>query len=233
MGRRTPQGGIVSIQEECATAGTVFDYEASAYALADIVAVMLEVSGSLADIHRSLVSQYAVFDRKNDQSTVFHRRFYDKFADLQAAYSEFMAKVIRPRWGDRGLAYQRIPTFRVHLPGNLAVGEFHRDSDYGHSKHEVNYWVPLTECWGTNAVWIESQAGAADYLPRPMHYGQVLEFDGANLMHGNKVNETGHTRVSFDLRVLPLSAYEPSRKRTVNTGMPFTIGEGGYFSLLE
>jgi hypothetical protein len=35
---------------------------------------------------------------------------------------------------DLNFLYQRIPTFRVQLPDNEAVGEFHRDSDYNPPK---------------------------------------------------------------------------------------------------
>ena len=35
--------------------------------------------------------------------------------------------------------------------------------------------------------------------------GQMLVFDGANLEHGNRINRSDETRVSFDFRVIPLS----------------------------
>ena len=37
----------------------------------------------------------------------------------------------------------------------MAVGEFHRDSDFGHDTHEVNFWLPFTDAYETNTVWIE------------------------------------------------------------------------------
>jgi ectoine hydroxylase-related dioxygenase (phytanoyl-CoA dioxygenase family) len=57
----------------------------------------------------------------------------------------------------------------------------------------------------------------------------VLVFDGANLKHGNYVNRTGSTRVSFDFRVIPRSRYVDSDRTSVNTGVPFKVG--GYFTV--
>ena len=57
------------------------------------------------------------------------------------------------------------------------------------------------------------------------NYGEFYMCDGANLSHGNKKNETGSTRVSFDFRVLPKSKYTTTDKKSVTQGMSFKIGE--------
>ena len=60
----------------------------------------------------------------------------------------------------------------------------------------------------------------------------MLVFDGVNLAHGNKLNETGKTRVSFDFRVIARSQYRPRHDaQSVNTGARFEIG--GYFEELD
>jgi ectoine hydroxylase-related dioxygenase (phytanoyl-CoA dioxygenase family) len=63
--------------------------------------------------------------------------------------------------------------------------------------------MPLTKAYGTNSLWIESCPGKKDYSPVSLNYGDILQFDGANLYHGTEVNKTGQTRVSLDFRILP------------------------------
>jgi hypothetical protein len=173
-------------------------------------------------------SHYPLFDRASDQSTSFHKAFYAGFSEyVESTYVNLVREVIRPRYAEP-IVYQRIPTFRVHLPGNVAVGEFHRDRDYMHSEVEENYWLPLTACWGNNSLWVETAPGREDFQPVKMEYGQILKFDGANLKHGNRVNDTQATRVSMDFRVVPLSKYSDSERQTINTKMRFAIG--GYFN---
>jgi len=51
-------------------------------------------------------------------------------------------------------------------------------------------------------------------------------FDGANLKHGNKMNTTDVTRISFDFRILKKSFYNHEIHKTSKTqGMKFSIGE--------
>ena len=80
---------------------------------------------------------------------------------------------------------------------------FHRDKDFGVEDGRLNVWVPLTNVWGENSLWIESEIGAKDYKPITLKAGQALIFDGVNLGHGSKIHTTNSTRVSFDFRYLP------------------------------
>jgi ectoine hydroxylase-related dioxygenase (phytanoyl-CoA dioxygenase family) len=131
---------------------------------------------------------------------------------------------------DDNLIYQRVPTFRVQLPNNLSVGEFHRDRDYGHDPSEINIWLPLTQARDSSTVWIESFEGCEDYKPYNLDNGQFLLFDGANLKHGNQINRTGFTRVSFDFRIIPASRYKPNDRLSINTKKRMVIGD--YFEKL-
>lgn len=174
---------------------------------------------------------YKVFNRKTDQSTKWHRKFYDNSAKLNDLYVKFVKEVIQPLFGNESLVYQRIPTFRVHLVGNLSVGEFHRDRDYRHLTNEINFWVPVTNAYGTNTIWIETEEGLNDMKPYDVKYGEVLKFNGANLLHGNQINQTEQTRVSMDFRVIPYSDFIPSTSESIYTNKKFDIG--GYFELMK
>ena len=132
------------------------------------------------------------------------------------------------------LVYQKKPTFRVHFPGNKAVGEFHRDRDYNHPVEEINIWIPITSAFNTNTIWIESEFDKEDYSPENLIEGEGLIFDSA-LKHGNKINKENSTRLSFDFRVIPKSKWSAKKlhkeKSSVKQNLEFKID--GYYDLMS
>jgi hypothetical protein len=92
------------------------------------------------------------------------------------------------------------PMFRIHPPGWESISPYHKDSEYGLPSGAINAWIPLTEVWDSNALWIESAEDRRDFRPVCLHYGQALIFDAVRLTHGSRKNSTGSTRVSFDFR---------------------------------
>ncbi|GGZ62888.1 streptomycin biosynthesis protein StrG [Streptomyces subrutilus] len=186
-------------------------YDVTKIPVAELVREVMAV-----DDLEGLAASDAPATRETDQSTPYHRRFYDSF-DVVAPVYRKLAQELLGQETER-LYLQRVPTFRVHLRNSLAVGDWHRDRDFGHDPSEVNYWVPLTRAYGNNTVWIENE---------PVHaeYGEVIVFDGANSWHGNVVNDTGISRVSMDFRTLPRDRYRPNAKKSVSFGMPFLLGE--------
>lgn len=165
-----------------------------------------------------------VFTRETDQSTPWHKGFYDIFDPcIKEAYLRFVKDVVFPAMGE-DCVFQRIPTFRVHYPDNVSAGEFHKDTDYNHPAEGLNVFVPLTVARASSTIWV-----AYGRMRMPMDatdYGEAVIWDGANKEHGNVPNVTGYTRVSFDLRVIPESVYIPRPdQKTINTGMRFEVGE--------
>lgn len=61
-------------------------------------------------------------------------------------------------------------------------------------------------------------------------YGNTIQWNGSNLTHGNKINETGKARVSVDFRVIRMSNYKPSTKGSINMNVGFAIG--GYYDVI-
>ena len=165
-----------------------------------------------------------IWTRATDQASAWHARFYDRFDRWRHVYDAFVADVIGPLLGEP-IYYQSVPTFRVHLDHNVAVGEFHTDGQYHHPAGERTFWLPLTPACGTNSVWIEADDGTA--YPVTAEPGEVAVFDAVNRRHGNRLNDTGRTRVSMDFRCLPVRRYRPSPHRSVNAGLPFA--PGGYY----
>tara|TARA_Y100001968_G_C19268453_1_gene672931 strand:+ start:51 stop:605 length:555 start_codon:yes stop_codon:yes gene_type:complete len=125
----------------------------------------------------------------------------EKFTEIEAIYNNFIKDIISPIFNGIN-SYQSPPSFRFHYK-NYKSSVFHRDRDFGVTTGRYNIWVPLTNVWGDNSLWIESEEGLNDCSPAKLNYGQALIFDGVNLHHGSKLNTTNSTRVSFDLRVLP------------------------------
>lgn len=197
------------------------------------IATLIEIveeglrGGPLEQLHRR--GAPALLRRETDQSTIWHRRFYDDVVGSDAwqrVYDRFVTAVVAPCFPGR-IAYQAIPTLRVQFPGNVAVGEFHDDSRYGHAAEAVNIWVPLTPARRTAALHLANRPGPGtdDCTPVEVDPGQVLIFDGINHVHGNVPNAEGRTRVSFDLRVIPLAVYEATDNVSVNTSSRLVIGD--------
>jgi hypothetical protein len=129
---------------------SVVPYESSAFPFAEVVGRHLNVH----DLSRSHeLVEYALFKRETDQQTIFHKRFYGIDEHFFNVYRRFVKQVAEPYVGEE-VVYQRVPTFRVHLPDNLGVGEFHRDRDYNHQTSEINFWLPLTNAWESNSIYI-------------------------------------------------------------------------------
>ena len=189
---------------------------------------------TLEDLHNVTEDSNVIADLKSQQHTKWHKIYYNNIrkSDFLRMYREFVAEYVKPCFGDKQIVYQKVPTFRIQYPHNTAVAEFHKDSDYAHSKKEVNFFIPLTECKDTNAIWVETELGSENYKPMQSSFGEFVMWDGANLKHGNKVSEETWTRVSFDFRVLTLEDYYDhekdvleNNKQSVVGGVPMLLGE--------
>ena len=176
--------------------------------------------------------QYGFFSAPgSDSDTVFHNRFYDRmragWPEMIDTYKRFLREVIAPIMDieDR-LIYQKWPTFRIHLPNNVAVGGWHKDEDYNHPKGEVNFIVAITEMFESNTTISESTPGKMDFRQLEMKPGEFTQFNGNQCIHGNLPNRTGVTRVSFDFRVLPTEQYNPEHdRRSLSKARKFVIGD--------
>lgn len=198
-----------------------FRYDTYAYRFAEILGKIFSTQ-DLSTLHE----EREIFNVDTDQSSMYHKEFYSLRDDHSffVMFKRFVKNEIHPLFNE-DMLFQRKPTFRVHLRGNLAVGGFHKDRDYNHSEHEINFFVPLTEAFDSNTIWVESEEDKGDFAPMEASYGEYYMWNGANLTHGNKKNVTRRTRVSFDFRVLPKSKYTASGKKSVTQGVPFEIGK--------
>ena len=159
--------------------------------------------------------------RETDQKTRWHQLFYKAETAWWPLYRSFISEFIAPLFQEP-FFFQAIPTFRVHLRANKAVGEYHRDSDYGHPDGTVNFWLPLTIARSSNSIWIDDGDQPRSVTAYP---GDLIVFDAVHRRHGNEINVTGRTRVSMDFRCLPVRLYRDTAARSVNMGLRFAPGE--------
>ena len=203
----------------------IIDYNTKKWDFRSIIEDYLDC-GPLEKLHE--IVQYDVFVRENDQSSVFHKKFYEncdidsRFDDL---YKDFIKNFVSSFLEDENLVYQHRPSLRVHLNHNKAVGEFHKDSDYNHPIEEVNFFVPMTVSSETSTIWVESEPNKRDFRPINLKYGEIFVFSGGVLNHGNLINQTEQTRVSFDYRVIKSKNYKENDFKSVNSSRKFIIGE--------
>tara|TARA_R100000008_G_scaffold29926_1_gene16550 strand:- start:4677 stop:5372 length:696 start_codon:yes stop_codon:yes gene_type:complete len=219
-----------------------YHYNADEYSFVSFL-MSLYNCNDLTQLHEKLpdnIKYNEVFDIDSDNKTWFHKKFYEVInsgtSEFEKEYVRFVREQIQPHFAGK-IICQTNPTFRVHIPGNVAVGSyssrptgFHRDSDpgYNHPIEEVNIFVPLTKAFGTNTIWAETESGKEDYKPMDGKPGEFYIWKGSKLTHGNKENATGCTRVSFDFRVMLekdyLSGVE-SFKSSRDTNKKFVLGQ--------
>ena len=191
----------------------IIRYDPQTYDFADQVRNALDVSDLCAlradNVHPEGWSIY-----KAMEDTDAYRQFWahvdsDGFRNL---YRTFLREIVAPLF-DEPIRAQAVPTPRILFADQQGTARYHRDADYGHDHAEVNFFLPLTPCTQTNALWIETRPGAGDHRPIAMEPGEMLMFDGAVLSHGARPNRTGRSRVSFDFRVIAESDAIPSHRR--------------------
>ena len=207
-------------------------YDLDRYCFRDEIEKMFGTN-QLERIHEIEDCDFGILDMETDNTTYLHKKFYEKVEQTNFLddYKKFLKDVILPHFNE-DLLYQKIPTFRIQVPDNISVAEFHNDKSYSHSPDEVNIFLPITEAKETYTIWSESQENLADYSPMNAEYGEYYIWDGANLKHGNKINESNISRFSVDFRVLPFSKYdENNMQETITTKIKLKLGS--YFELME
>jgi len=204
-----------------------YSYNVAEFNFVDIVKNQFNVS-SLDQIHTILDKQLDIpTDPSQDQQTVFHKIFYKLYevenSPFLETYQRFVKHIATNYFNGSNLIYQTKPTFRVQAPNNIAVAKWHKDKAYNHSNKEINVFLPLTRAFDTNTVWVESEEDKGDYGPMNTEVGEYYIWNGANLNHGNKKNETGVSRVSVDFRVILEEnfAYDGT---SVTTKVPMKLG---------
>lgn len=207
-----------------------FKYDTKKYYFYEYLSALFGVN-DLENIHDYL-GHFDPFKREQDQYTILHKIFYANFklpnSPLQKMYEnlvkDFISSLIPKKF-----YYQKIPTFRIGLPGNKFVGEFHRDTAYNHQPYELNFNLAISNYKSSAALITEDIAGSKNLITAEIDYGEVMGFDHIGCLHGSEINQTGKTMMSMDFRLaLADMYYEDPNAKSVNMNSKFVIGE--YFS---
>lgn len=147
----------------------------------------------------------ALGPRGNPWNREFHSgptkypHIYSAYKDV---YHDFLRTFVLEDLRTSRIAFQTTPTFRCHLPDCGAPGRPHRDQDYHHPPWEINYWIPVTQTFGNNSLFVESRRNVGDFTALECSVGQLVRFYGNQVWHFCRPNDTGSTRVSIDCRVI-------------------------------
>lgn len=178
-------------------------------------------------------------DLGKDSESQYHKIFYKEIkksnSELRNTWELFLAnEVINHFPSSNSLLVQKLPNIRIHIPNGLAVKRWHCDSDQDH-KHplgEINSVIPLTNMFDTNSIWRESSPEEGDFKPFDLKVGEIIYWNGNTCIHGNKINKSLKTRISFDFRVLNRDKYNEyvanpynTQNSTATMGTKFIIGE--------
>lgn len=189
---------------------------------------------NLSLLHTLSNKEYDVGSIGNDTHTDYHKKFYNKlhsgWPGIETLYIEFVRDFVSQFIPEKMFLFQKFPSYRIHLPNNKAVTTWHYDSDalHGHPDGEINFVLPLTDMFSSNSIWVESFPGNHEFSAMCASFGDLIQFDGNKCTHGNKINTTGLTRISFDFRILPFSKYDPEYQRTSATSSQRFV-EGEYY----
>ncbi|MAH99371.1 MAG: hypothetical protein CMA12_08585 [Euryarchaeota archaeon] len=209
----------------------VFKFDKKVFNFRKLVSDILSLR-ELEKLHYKFNTDKEIKTIGKDTHSEAHKLFYNKlnigWPEFDFIYKKFISEFILKKLKKEKILFQRYPNFRVSSPGNLAVSTWHKDSDKNnlHPPGEINFFLPLTECYGNNSLWTESSPGKEDFSSVDLEFGKVFMFDGNNCLHGNRINDTKITRISLDFRLLPLEKYDPNfphKTRTKN--LRFKPGE--------
>jgi hypothetical protein len=217
----------------------IYDYDRNLYGFNRMLRELYNVP-ALEVIHLFVedMSYKTSVEWKEESDGKLHQIFYSRlnlrdpknvWQEMVNEYDSFVRNEVKNKLNsDVEFLVQQFPSFRVQLPNSQAIHKWHYDSDvdHGHPTGEINVQIPLTMMYDTSATWIEPVPGMGTYTPMNMFPGQYAIFNGNKCTHGNKVNNTGLTRVSFDFRIIPKKTLESqSTSKSATLGVKFSNGE--------
>ena len=168
--------------------------------------------------------------------------FYNQINDKEEFTKEFLNLGLSHIYDAVGteLAGNKKVNFSIQLPKDeSSTLGMHSDTFSGESEFQINLWVPLTNCQDSNSMFFFNPQFSQDVLNNiekyektgidtlldshkdqyefiKIEYGQGLIFT-PTCLHGNTINETANTRVSFNCRYKnifsPYAEKEENEKR--------------------
>lgn len=191
---------------------------------------------ALENLHEVLSDEMKTYNF-NDGVNKISTYFYDNDEIFQKSYLQFIV-YLRTHFLHEPFWFQQTPTIRIHCPNgknNHHYPRYHSDISYGHPPEEINIWLPLTDLLSGHGFRTMSLATSksilqqfdydfASFIHSAIHdkefskeceqradpvttkMGHFFTFDSRCIHSGEPLSQ--HTRVSIDIRILPLSQYE-------------------------
>jgi len=194
-------------------------------------------TGSLDEIHTLLDTPVIsatekeyhtqLHEWRKDRDSVFVKKFHefvDKNTVFNETYYQFLRTTILPHFPkETKLVVQKTPNIRFSLPHTAAIGYdpkdpvnivgLHCDRQFGHHETEMNFVIPITRMFDTNSIYYEppellgQNIDPLEYENLVLHENEFVQAYFNQIKHCNRINQTGKTRISFDIRVIPYSKY--------------------------
>ena len=186
------------------------------------------------------------FKKINDfRIKIFHE--LNKVDDILPLFYFFAKQVIDEIIGNE-IVMQKQVNLSIQMPNDKnSTLNIHSDTFNGESPYQAVLWIPLTDAYKTNSMFILSPSQNSALVKKMKQYkdkpgikkiysdyqkkakfveikkGQFLIFN-SNLMHGNITNNEINTRWSLNTRVKSLfSPYTSSEKNIGNFYKPLTL----------
>jgi len=191
--------------------------------------------GALDEIHTLFETPFITEEEKNyhkqlhewskDRNSIFVRKFHeyvDKNTIFNETYYNFLRRNVLTKFPEETkLVVQKTPNIRFSIPNTAAIGfdpkdpenivGLHCDSDFGHHFEEMNFVVPITHMFGSNSIYYEPNINSGiepiNFENLVLNENEYVQAYFNKLRHCNRINTTGKTRISFDIRVIPYSKY--------------------------
>jgi len=197
---------------------------------------LIKESIPLENLHEVLSDEMKAYNI-NDGVNKISTYFYDTDASFTKVYHQYI-KYLRENFVKESFWFQETPTIRIHCPkgkNNHHYPRYHSDISYGHPPEEINIWLPLTELLDGHSFQRLSVDASKNILkkfdfdfntfihaaihdanlnrtcesaaqPVKTAFGEMLAFDYRGVHSGETMKL--HTRISMDIRILPLSQYK-------------------------
>jgi len=139
---------------------------------------------------------------------------------------DFAEEYIKPLIGDNRYLIKRFPTLNLVVPNQEKLGRrlhFHQGIFYNNGRGQGTIWMPITECFESNSMWVVDYENSVDITkkivneqtsqkdfekmcmeeayPVTLSPGQAHLFH-QEIIHGNINNKTEFTRMAIDWHVL-------------------------------
>jgi hypothetical protein len=187
------------------------------------------INSPLEDMH-TCYGPYKIFKQGMDQHTNLHKKLYELHKYVKTEYWQIVDKIVTETVKEPCFV-QQVPTYRFGFPDNRWVGAYHLDSDFGHSKYELNVILALTRMNETSALQVEETPNSYKYKAMNLEKTEIILFNHIDRRHGCCLNREKKSVASIDFRCIPVRfakhAFQ-NKNKTINSKLQ--LQPGAYFN---